>query len=116
MSRQGEMKMAAIINTIITFIMSTLLGYCLKSINAYKQKLKEKTTNEQLQNTALMTLLKNNLTSTYFVYSELKQIPDYVYQNFLDELEVYERLGGNTFIGNISHKMESWKITKTDIL
>lgn len=108
--------MTTIINTIITFIVSTLLGYCLKASISYKEKLKAKTTNEQLQNTALMTLLKNNLTSTYFVYSELRQIPDYVYQNFLDELEVYEKLGGNTFIENISHKMESWKITKTDIL
>ena len=108
--------MATFINTIVTFIVSTLLGYCLKATINYKEKLKVKTTNEQLQNKALMTLLKNNLTSTYFVYSELKQIPDYVYQNFLDELQVYEQLGGNTFIENISHKMESWKITKTDIL
>ena len=108
--------MTTIINTIITFVVSTLLGYCLKASISYRENLKKKTTNEHLQNTALMTLLKNNLTNTYFVYSELKQIPDYVYQNFLDELEVYERLGGNTFIENISHKMESWKITKTDIL
>lgn len=108
--------MATIINTIITFIVSTILGYCLKSINSYKKKVEEKNTNEQLQNKALLTLLKNNLTSTYFVYSELKEIPDYVYQNFLDELDVYKSLGGNTFIEKIAKKMEGWKILKTDIL
>lgn len=108
--------MATIINTIITFIVSTLLGYCIKAISSYKKRIEEKTTNEQLQNKALLTLLKNNLTSTYFVYSELKQIPDYVYQNFLDELDVYESLGGNGFIHNIAKKMESWKIMKTDVL
>ena len=105
-----------IVNTIITFLVSTLLGYSVKTISMYRKKIKDKTINEILQNRALLTLLKNNLTSTYFVYSELKQIPDYVYQNFLDELEVYESLGGDGFIHKIAKKMEDWKIMKTDIL
>ena len=108
--------MTTIINTIITFIVSTLLGYCIKAISTYKKKIEEKNNSEQLQNKALLTLLKNNLTSTYFVYSELKKIPDYVYQNFLDELSVYESLGGNGFVHKIANKMERWKITKTDVL
>ena len=108
--------MATIINTIITFVVSGLLGYCVKAIAGYKEKIKKKTSNEILQNRALLTLLKNNLTSTYFVYNELKQIPDYVYQNFLDELEVYESLGGDGFIHKIAKKMENWEISPTDIL
>lgn len=112
--------MMTVINTIITFVVSTLLGYCLNAIKNYKktlnEKAKSKTKNEILQNKALLTLLKNNLTSTYFIYSELKRIPDYVYQNFLDELEVYESLGGDGFVHKIAKKMENWELLKTDIL
>ena len=105
-----------IINTTITFIISSILGYCVSVIKNYKKKLKDKTENEQVQNLALQALLKSQLTNTYFVYSELKKIPDYAYQNFLDLLKVYESLGGNGFIHTIAKKMETWEITKTGIL
>lgn len=105
-----------ILKTVITFILSTALGYCASVIKNYKRKLKEKTYNEKVQNMALQTLLKSQLTNTYFVYSELKQVPDYVYQNFLDMLKVYESLGGNSYIHTIAKKMETWDIKKTDIL
>lgn len=105
-----------IIGTIITFVVSSILGYCVGLIKNYKAKLKDKKENENIQNVALKSLLKGNLTNTYFVYSELKEIPDYVYKNYLDMLEVYKTLGGNSFIMTLSHKMENWEIKKTDIL
>lgn len=105
-----------IISTVITFIISGSLGYCVSMMKNYKKKLQDKKSNEELQNKALLTLLKNNLTSTYFIYNELKQIPDYVYQNFLDELIVYESLDGDGFVHKIAKKMETWEIVKTDIL
>ena len=104
------------ITTIITFVLSSILGYCVSLMRNYKKKLEEKQKSENIQNIALLTLLKGNLTNTYFVYNELKQIPDYVYQNFLDTLSVYEGLGGDGFIHTISKKMEEWEIVKTDIL
>lgn len=113
--RGGNMAQM-ILNTIITFVLSSVLGYCISLIKSYKNKLNEKHKNETMQNMALLTLLKGNLTNTYFVYNELKQIPDYVYQNFLDALSVYENLGGNGFIHNIAKKMETWEIVKTDVL
>lgn len=105
-----------IINTAITFIISSILGYCVSVIKNYKKKLDDKSSNEKLQNIALQTLLKSQLTNVYFVYNELKAIPDYVYQNFLDMLSVYESLDGNSYIHTIAKKMEQWEITKTDIL
>ena len=105
-----------IISTTITFIISSILGYCVSVIKNYKKRLEDKTSNEKLQNIALKTLLKSQLTNTYFVYNELKKIPDYVYENFLDTLKVYETLGGNSYIHTIARKMEQWEITKTDIL
>lgn len=108
--------MTAIISTSITFVVSSILGYCLSIIKNYKKKLNEKIQNETLQNVALQTLLKSQLTNIFFVYNELKEIPDYVYQNFLDMLNVYEGLGGNSYIHTIAKKMETWEIVKTDIL
>lgn len=105
-----------IINTTITFIISSILGYCVSVIKNYKKKLKNKEKNENIQNIALQALLKSQLTNVYFVYSELKQIPDYAYQNFLDMLNVYESLDGDGFVHTIAKKMESWDIKKTDIL
>lgn len=105
-----------IINTAITFVVSSILGYCVSVIKSYKKKIKEKSKNENVQNMALQALLKSQLTNVYFVYSEFKTIPDYAYQNFLDLLKVYEDLGGDGFIHSIAKKMEAWEITKTDIL
>lgn len=105
-----------IINTVITIIVSSTLGYCVSVIKNYKKKIEDNKKNENVQNMALLTLLKGNLTNTYFVYSELKQIPDYAYANFLDTLAVYESLGGDGFIHTIAKKMEDWEIVKTDVL
>lgn len=108
------------IHTIITVSISTItgsvIGYLISVLKKYKEKLQQKTENESLQNTALQALLKGQLTNIYFVYNELKKIPDYAYQNFLDMLKVYESLGGDGFIHTIAKKMENWEITKTDIL
>ena len=105
-----------IVLTVIGFIITGIMGYLVARVKEYKKKMQKKTENEEMQNMALMTLLKGNLTNTYFVYNEIKKIPDYAYQNFLDTLEVYEKLGGDGFIHNIAKKMEDWEIVKTDIL
>lgn len=105
-----------IIGTAITFVVSGILGYCVSLMKQYKNKLNKENENENVQNMALRALLKNQLTNAHFVYSELKKMPDYAYQNFLDMLEIYESLGGDGFIHKIAKKMETWEITKTDIL
>lgn len=105
-----------IISVIITFVVTGVLGYCVSLIKQNKKKLDQKLENEKIQNIALRTLLRNQLTNIYFVYSKLKEIPDYAYQNFLDMLKVYESLDGDGFIHKIAKKMETWEIIKTDIL
>ena len=105
-----------VFKAIISYVVPLILGYCFSRIKVYKDKLKNAKKNENIQNVALQALLKSQLTNVYFVYSELKQIPDYAYQNFLDMLKVYESLDGDGFIHTIAKKMESWEIVKTDIL
>ena len=105
-----------IINTIITFVVSGLLGYCVNALKNYKKKLKVKDEEEKLLRVALMTMLQSNLTNTYYVYSVKKKIPDYVYRNWLNEFKVYKSLGGNDYVHTLATKMENWETVMTDIL
>lgn len=105
-----------IINTSISFIVGSILTYCIGRIKHYKKKLKDKEENEQIQNVALQTILQSQLTSTYFVYQEIGEIPDYVYKNWLNMLKIYEKLGGDDYIHTLAEKMKNWDIKKTDIL
>ena len=63
-----------------------------------------------------MILLQSNLTNTYFAYDHIKQIPDYVYRNWVNELAIYEKLGGNEFVHVLSEKIKSFEIIHIDIL
>jgi len=105
-----------IINTAITFIISSILGYCVSVIKNYKGKLNQKIENEKVQNIALQTILQSQLTNIYFVYQEFGEIPDYVYKNWLNMLKIYEQLGGDDYIHTLADRMKEWKIKKTDIL
>lgn len=109
-----------LLSTILTFCLTTALGYCLSSIKNYKENIKrskeEQSKNEKIQNQALLTLLQNSLTNTYFVYEKLGEIPDYVYKNWLNLLGAYESLDGDDYIHTLAGKMSKWKIVKTDIL
>lgn len=105
-----------IITTILTFCLTTALGYCVSSIKNYKERIKKGKENEKVQNEALKTLLQNSLTNTYFVYNNIGEIPDYVYKNWLNLLGAYESLDGDDYIHTLADKMSKWKIVKTDIL
>lgn len=108
--------MQTIINTSISFVVGSILTYCVGRIKHYKKTLKKKEENEQVQNVALQTILQSQLTNVYFVYQEIGEIPDYVYKNWLNMLKIYEQLGGNDYIHILASRMKEWKITKTDIL
>lgn len=104
------------LNTTITFVLSSVLGYCLNSMKNYKNKLERKEEEGEILREALMTILQNNLTNTYYKYATLEEIPDYVYKNWLNSMKMYESLGGNDYCHTLKRKIEDWKIVTTDIL
>lgn len=104
------------INTAVTFIVSSLLGYCVSVIKNYKAKLNKEKENENIQNIALLYLLQNQLTNTFYVYNELGEITDYVLRNWLNSFKIYKQLGGNDYVDTLKDKMMTWKVVKTDIL
>lgn len=105
-----------IIGTIITFLLTTALGYCASSLKTYRENAKRTKDNEKIQNQALLTLLQNSLTNTFFMYESKGEIPDYVLKNWLNLLKAYEALDGNDYVHTLATKMSKWKIVKTDIL
>lgn len=96
-----------LVKIIIHYIIPLFLGYLLSSMKIRKKE------NDSTKK-ALITLLQSNLTNTYYVYDITKEIPNYVYRNWLNEFKVYEELGGNDFIHVLAKKMESWSIKHTD--
>lgn len=105
-----------IMNTIITVIVSAIFGYLIGIIKNYKKKLQDKHDESIVLKEALMTMLQSNLTNTFYVYDSKKKIPDYVYRNWTNSKEIYEKLGGNDYIHVLSEKMKKWEFTKTDVL
>ena len=105
-----------IITTILTFVLSTTLGYCVKALKVYKEESQKKKENENIQNEALKMMLQSELTHTHYVYKQMGSIPDYVFKNWHNLFKIYKKLGGNDFIDTLKKKMSNWEITPTDIL
>jgi hypothetical protein len=102
--------------TIISLVVSGIFGYLIGRIKDYKRKLKENKEEAEMLKVAMMTMLQSNLTNTYFAYEKIKEIPDYIYRNWLNSLAIYEKLGGNDYVHVLAEKMKKWDFVKTDIL
>lgn len=98
-----------VIITIITCIVSAVMGYLINLVKTAKKKNKS-------SDIALRTLLQNTLTNTYFVYEKMGKIPDYIYKNWLNLLAAYEGLGGDDYIHILAEHMKAWEIEHTGIL
>lgn len=98
-----------VLKVVISYIVPAVLGFFIAKLTNYKKK------NDSMK-VAIMTMLQSNLTNTYFLYEHAKQIPDYMYKNFLNELKAYEGLDGDDYIHTIAERMKNWEIIRTDIL
>ncbi len=105
-----------IVLTIVGVVVTGSLGYLTAKVKNYKEKLLKKEENEQVQNIALLYLLQNQLTTTFYVYNELEEITDYVLKNWINSFKIYKQLGGNDYVDTLKEKMMTWKVVKTDIL
>ena len=94
-----------ILKAVISYVVPALLGFFIAKVTSYKSVKK-----------AITTMLQSNISNTYFLYDEVKAIPDYLYRNTLNEFKAYKQLGGNEYVDNIMDKMQHWEIKRTDIL
>lgn len=112
-----------IISTVITFVVSGVLGYCVSVIKNYKNKLNEKKQKEnqvlkeikKLKETQLLDM-RNDLSNKFYVYDALEAVEDYLVMSFREKCEAYFELGGNNWIHPMYDKSFKWNIKPTGYL
>ena len=94
-----------VILTIVSFIVTGVLGYFVGKVKEYKKK-------DTRQEEALKCLLRSNITSKYYVYSELKEIPCYEKENIDMMFEEYKNMNGNSYVETIVKEINELPIKK----
>ena len=94
-----------VILTVVGFITTGVLGYLVAKIKHYK-------TQDTNQEEALKCLLRSNITSKYYVYNELKEIPLYEKENINYMAERYKMMGGNSYVGGLVEEINKLPIKK----
>ena len=70
--------------TIVSFSITGTLGFMIARLKDYKNR-------DKNQEEALKCLLRSNITSKYYVYTELKEIPLYEKENIDYMFEQYDK-------------------------
>ena len=94
-----------IILTTVSFITTGLLGYFSAKVKSYKKK-------DLNQEEALKCLLRSNITSKYYVYSEMGEIPYYEKENIDHMFEQYKKMGGNSYVDTIVKEINALPLRK----
>ena len=94
-----------VINTIISYIIPLILGYLICLMKSYRER-------DKMQQEALKCLLRSNITSKYYVYTELKEIPLYEKENINYMYEQYVKMKGNSYVGALVVEINKLQIKK----
>ena len=89
----------------VGFITTGVLGYLVAKLKDYKKR-------DISQEEALKCLLRSNITSKYYVYNELKEIPLYEKENINYMYEQYKSMGGNSYISGLVEEINKLPIKK----
>ena len=90
---------------IVSFIITGLLGYLTAKVKEYRRK-------DKTQEEALKCLLRSAITSKYYVYTEIGEIPQYEKENLVYMFEQYKNMGGNSYINQIMVEIQNLPIKK----
>ena len=100
-----EEIIAKAILTIVSFVVTGVLGYLTAKIKQTKEK-------DNRQEEALKCLLRSTITSKYYVYSELGEIPYYEKENINYLYKQYENMDGNSYVKEIVMEINNLPIKK----
>lgn len=105
-----------IINTVTTFAVSGILGYCVSTIKNYKKNKDEILQEfEQLKESQLLDM-RSDLSSKFYVYDSMEEVEDYLVISFQQKCERYFKLGGNNWLHQLYEKSKQWKVKPTGYL
>ena len=91
--------------TIVSFSITGTLGFMIARLKNYKNR-------DKNQEEALKCLLRSNITSKYYVYNELKEIPLYEKENIDYMFEQYDKMGGNSYVEGLVKEINALPIKK----
>ena len=91
--------------TIVSFSITGFLGFMIARLKDYKKR-------DKNQEEALKCLLRSNITSKYYVYTELKAIPLYEKENIDYMFEQYDKMGGNSYVEGLVKEINGLPINK----
>ena len=91
--------------TIVSFSITGALGFMIARLKNYKNR-------DKNQEEALKCLLRSNITSKYYVYTELKEIPLYEKENIDYMFEQYNKMGGNSYVEGLVKEINALPIKK----
>ncbi len=91
--------------TIVSFSITGVLGFMIARLKDYKKR-------DKKQEEALKCLLRSNITSKYYVYTELKEIPLYEKENIDYMFEQYDKMGGNSYVEGLVKEINALPIKK----
>ena len=94
-----------VILTIVGFVVTGFLGYLTAKLKSYRTK-------DEVQQEALKCLLRSTITSKYYVYSQLGEIPYYEKENINYLFKQYQKMGGNSYVETIVTEINSLPIKK----
>ena len=94
-----------VVLTFVGFVVTGTLGYLTAKVKEYHKK-------DHNQEEALKCLLRSAITSKYYVYNELKEIPVYEKENLIYMYEQYKLMGGNSYIENIMKDIATLPVKK----
>ena len=97
------------INSIITYIITFLIGCFLTSLIGLIPKLKA-------YREAILMMLQHDLTNLAFVCIDLGYIMDYQLKSWSNMKRVYKLLGGNDYIDALDEKIKQLPVKATGIL
>ena len=94
-----------VVLTVVGFVVTGALGYMVAKVKDHKKK-------DTQQQKALLCLLRSNITSKYYLYSELGSIPYYEKENVDRMYEQYKDMGGNSYVDTIVPEINRLPIKK----
>lgn len=104
----------SIITFIITSLLSAISGYLVSLVKNYKKREiareDEIRIREENQKTTLQALLRNAITTKYYIYIQIGSIPTWERENSLHLFEEYKKQGGNSYVEMIMNELLSLPI------
>lgn len=91
--------------TIVSFSITGVLGFMIARLKEYKNR-------DKTQEEALKCLLRSSITSKYYVYSELGEIPYYEKENINYLFKQYKAMDGNSYVEEIVTEMNNLPIKR----